>query len=248
MIAMVAAPVLAFLSAKLGGATAPESRHLIFLAPFMSLGLGNGLVRLTRRAHFALPVLVVLVVALEVSWAWHRTAPLFTWEPDQRQVARAEAAEWLAASARPDDVLFGYEPLFLGAWERNSHFSRVVVPRADDVLALRVLEHQTPVGRGIWVLDASKKNNVKARLEIDTVTPTPPALFEAKAFGPFLVIRTRDATLTPEAYLYAATRAMLVGRSLGIGDTDINLATLERASRTLRGYGPSLRGDSPGSR
>ena len=59
------------------------------------------------------------------------------------------------------------------------------------------------------------------------------ALFEAKAFGPFLVIRTKDATLTPEAYLYAATRAMLVGRSLGIGDTDINLATLEKAKNAI---------------
>ena len=37
-------------------------------------------------------------------------------------------------------------------------------------------------------------------------------------------------------------RAMLVGRSLGIGDTDTNLATVEKASRELRGYGPSLRG------
>jgi len=248
IIAMVVAPVLAFLSAKLGGATAPESRHLIFLAPFMSLALGNGLVTLTRRFRPALAVLVVAIIAAEVSWAWHRTAPLFTWEPNQRQAARAEAAQWLATSSRPDDVLFGYDPLFLGAWERNSSFSRIVVPRADDVLALHVLERQHPVGRGIWVLDASKRNNLKPRLEIDTVVPTPASLFEVRAFGPFLVIRTRDETLTPEAYLYAAARTMLVGRSLGIGDTDTNLATVEKASRTLRGYGPSLRGDSPDSR
>ena len=248
IIAMVAAPILAFLSAKLGGATAPESRHLIFLAPFVSLSLGNGLTTLTQRVRPALPMLVVAIVALEVSWAWHRTAPLFTWEPDQRQAARAEASRWLAASSRPDDVLFGYEPLFLGAWERNPAFSSIVVPRADEVLALRVLDGQHPVGRGIWVLDASKRNNVKARLEVEEVVPSPADLFDVRAFGPFLVIRTREATLTPEAYLYAATRAMLVGRSLGIGDTDTNLATVEKASRALRGYGPSLRGDSPDSR
>jgi len=248
LIAMTAVPTLAFLSAKLGGATAPESRHLIFLAPFLSLCLGNGLTLATRRFRPVLPALVAVIVVLELSWAWHRTAPLFTWEPDKRQAARAEASAWLASTSRPNDVLFGYEPLFLGAWERNPDFSRIVVPRADDVLALRVLERQVPVGRGVWVLDASKRNNLKARLEIDRVTPTPHELFEARAFGPFLVIRTRGETLTPEAYLQAATRAMLVGRSLGIGDTDINLATIENASRTLRGYGPSLRERSPDSR
>lgn len=248
LIAMAAAPIVAFLTAKLGGATAPESRHLISLAPFVSLCLANGLAQATRRFRPALPVLVALIVVLEVSWAWHRTAPLFTWEPDQRQAARAEASAWLATTSRPSDILFGYDPLFLGAWERNADFSRIVIPRADAVLALRVLERHTPVGRGVWVFDASKRNNVKARLEIDRVTPTPTVLFQAKAFGPFLVIRTRRDTLTPEAYLYAATRAMLVGRSLGIGDTDINLATVETASRTLRGYGPSLRDRSPGSR
>ena len=31
---------------------------------------------------------------------------------------------------------------------------------------------------------------------------------------------------------------MLVGRSLGIGDADVNLQTIERADRALRGYGP----------
>ena len=61
-------------------------------------------------------------------------------------------------------------------------------------------------------------------------------------------MRTREATVTPEAYLYAAARATLVGRSLGIGDSDINLQTIERAARTLRGYGPSLRSGSPDSR
>lgn len=248
VIAMVAAPTAAFLSARLGGSTAPESRHLLFLAPFYSVCLALGLVELTRRARPLLPLLVAVVLVAEVSWAWHRTAPLFAWEPDQRQVARAAAETWLAETARADDALFGYEPLYLGAWERNRAFSRNVVPRADAVLALRSLERQLPVGRGLWVLDASKRNNRAARLEIDPIGPTPSELFETRAFGPFLVIRTRERVLTPEAYLYAAGRAMLAGRSLGIGDTDINLGTIEQASRTLRGYGPSLRAESAGSR
>jgi Dolichyl-phosphate-mannose-protein mannosyltransferase len=248
VICMVVAPVAAFLLARLGGAAAPESRHLIFAAPFLSLAVGAGLVRVTKRAPVILPLLVVGLVVAEVSWAWHRTAPLFDWEPDKRQATRAEAETWLADTAQPDDILFGYEPLYLGAWERNHAFPRLVVPRADATLALRVLERTVPLGRGVWILDASERNNVKPRLEIDPVSPAPADAFEVRAFGPFLVIRTRQTTLTPEAYLYYAARAMLVGRSLGIGDADINLQTIERASRTLRGYGPSLRSFSSNSR
>ncbi len=37
-------------------------------------------------------------------------------------------------------------------------------------------------------------------------------------------------------------------RELGIGDADVNLQTIERANRTLRGYGPSLRLLSSSSR
>ena len=54
--------------------------------------------------------------------------------------------------------------------------------------------------------------------------------------------------MTEDAYLTAAARAMLAGRSLGIGDADVNLQTIERADRALRGYGPSLRLRSDNSR
>ena len=96
---------------------------------------------MTRRVPLVLPILVVGLLAAEVTWAWHRTPPLFEWEPDKRQVARAEAEAWLALSARKDDVLFGYEPLFLGAWETEpvvlaDASSLVPTPR----LALRLLE------------------------------------------------------------------------------------------------------------
>ena len=97
-----------------------------------------------------------------------RTRPLFEWEPDARQAARAEASTWLAATSRPDDVLFGFEPLYLGAWERNPDFPLTVLPRADSNLALRtLLELDRPLGRGVWVLDASERNNIKPALEID---------------------------------------------------------------------------------
>lgn len=248
VLAMVAAPVAAFLLARMGGAAAPESRHLIFVAPLLSLATAHGLVSATRRAPAVAVVALALLLVAEVSWAWHRTSPLFTWEPNKRQATRAEAESWLAATSRPDDVLFGYDPLFLGAWEHNRSFSRIVVPRADSTLALRTLRREAPLGRGVWVFDASERNNAKPRLEIEQRVPTPTAAFEARAFGPFLVVRTREPVVTPGAYLTYAARAMVVGRSLGIGDVDINMATVERAARVERGYGASRRESSPGSR
>jgi hypothetical protein len=194
------------------------------------------------RLPAAAIVLTVLLVSLEVGWAWHRTPQLFEWEPNKRQATRAQAESYLAATSRPDDLLFGYEPLYLGAWERNRSFSDVVIPRADAVLALKTLERQPkPLGRGVWILDASEHNNLKPRLEMENRDPGPPGVFETRVFGPFLVIRTRKPVLTVDAYVAAAARAELDGRSLGIGDADINMQTVERADRALRGYGPSLR-------
>lgn len=238
----------AFVLARLGGSASPESRHLIFLAPLFAIALAASIVRVGgRRPALAVGVVAVLVVA-DVAWAWHRTSPLFEWEPDARQAARAEAETWLAATSRPDDVLFGYEPLYLGAWERNRWFPADVVPRADPRLALRTLERAGQLGRGVWVLDASERNNIRPRLEIEYRLPTPAAAFEARVFGPFLVIRTREATRTPQVFLYDAARALLLGQQLGIGDADVNLQTVVRAEHTRRGYGPSLRSDSSNSR
>ena len=240
----------AFVLARLGGSAAPESRHLIFLAPLVGIAVAAGLVRLGRRWPAAGLATILALLALEAAWAWNRTPALFVWEPDVRQAARAEAEEWLARTSRPGDVFFGYEPLYLGAWERNRLVSRTIVPRADAELALRTLEREAPLGRGVWVLDASERNNIRRSLEIERRLPTPTAAFDARAFGPFLVLRTREPTTTPEAYLYYAARALLVGRhpSLGIGDVDVNLRTVVLATRDLRGYGPSLRSRSSTSR
>lgn len=249
VLCVIGIPVAAFLSARLGGSTSPESRHLIFVLPFFAIVVGAGILRSTRRVPVATVALTAVLVALEVGWAWHRTPQLFEWEPDKRQATRAQAESFLAATSRPDDVLFGYEPLYLGAWERNAAFPDVVVPRADATLALRTLRRlPKPLGRGVWILDASERNNLHPRLEIENRDPGPSGVFETHAFGPFLVIRTREPVRTDRAYVAAAARAMLAGRSLGIGDADVNLQTIERADQILRGYGPSLRLLSDNSR
>ena len=248
VVCLVGFSLAAFTLAKLGGSASPESRHLIFLAPFLAIAVAVTLVRIGRRTPTIAVALTIGLVLLEIAWAWHRTSPLFEWEPDARQAARAEAETWLAATSRPDDVLFGYEPLYLGAWERNRSFPDTVVPRADDRLALRVVERAGKLGRGVWVLDASRRNNLRPRLEIERRLPTPSAAYEARVFGPFLVLRTVEPVVTPQAFFHYSARALLVGQQLGIGDADVNIRTAVLAERVLRGYGPSLRSRSSNSR
>jgi Dolichyl-phosphate-mannose-protein mannosyltransferase len=231
---VLAVPALVFMSARLGQSTSPETRHLIFALPFMALAIAAGIVRLRRFA----PVALVALLAAQVAWTWQRTPQLFEWEPDVRQTARADASAYLAETTRPDDVLFGFDPLFLGAWERSGEFPLAVLPRADAKLALSTLEElEQPLGRGIWILDASDNNNFFRKLEIPLRSPAPREAFEVRRFGPFLVIRTALPTGTPERYLERAAQALQVGKDLYIGDADINLATVERATRALRGPG-----------
>jgi hypothetical protein len=246
---VIAVPVAALGAAELGGSASPESRHLIFALPFFAVAVAAGILRATRGLPALAAILAAGLVVAELAWAWQRTPPLFEWEPDARQAARADAEAWLARTGQPGDLLFGYEPLFLGAWERNRDFPRTVLPRADANLALRtLLRHERPLGRGVWVFDASERNNLSPALRIDARSPTPETAFTIARFGPFLVVRTRQPVVTPDRYLLLAGRAELLGRSLGIGDADVNLLTVERADRALRGYGASLRSLSSTSR
>jgi hypothetical protein len=61
------------------------------------------------------------------------------------------------------------------------------------------------------------------------VFPSPRSAFEARVYGPFLVIRSRRALQTRARYLSVSERVMRLGRRLGIGDADINLRALLRA-------------------
>jgi hypothetical protein len=226
-------PLAALVVARSTGS--PETRHLIFLLPFVALAVAAGLVRLGRVWGTA--ALAALLVA-QLAWAWDRTPELFEWEPEIRQEARADAAAYLAATTGPTDVLLGYDPLFLQAWQQKEDFPLVVLPRADADLALHnLLELERPLGHGVWVLDASKTTNFERSQTIPLVSPRPASAFEVRDFGPFLVIRTRDPVVTPDRYLLRAGQAMLVGKRLFLGDADINLPTIERAARALRGYG-----------
>jgi hypothetical protein len=230
---VVVTPFLFFLAARIrSGAASPESRHLIFALPFFAALLAVPLVRLARsRAGLAVAVAAVAALGTgEIAWGLHNTRTLYVGEAQIRSAARADASKWLASKSEPEDVLFGYDPLFLGAWEQNRGFSRTVVPRADTKLALHVLyRERKPLGRGIWVLDASDNNNFTPRLHIPLRRPRPAAKFEERVFGPFLVIRSRQPTRTIREFLLQTQAVQLVGQALYLGDSDINLLTVERA-------------------
>jgi hypothetical protein len=236
-----AVPAVALTAARLGHAASPESRHLIFALPFFGFVVAVGLLELGEwRPHLraVLPAAALaFLVAVQVAWAWDKTPALFEGEPASRVAARKAASAWLAETARPDDLFFGYDPLHLGAWERNKRVSRIVVPRADPKLALdTLLETQRPLGRGVWVFDASDTNNFDPRLDIPLRVPRPASAFEARVYGPFLVIRSRESTETPRTYLELSAKAMRIGKALFIGDADINAVTVSRATERLDTY------------
>lgn len=232
-------PALAMMVARVNGSAAPESRHLIFALPFFSMTVASGVVALARRQLRLAPALVALACGIliwgEVAWARHRTPPLFNGEPQARIDARSAASAWLARTSRPDDVLFGYEPIYLGAWELSSRVPRTIVPRADPKLALSALRAgPKPVGRGVWVFDASSHNNIEPRMTIPLRRPYPARDFEAEVFGPYLVIRTRRPAGTIKHYLSMASQVEILGKELYIGDADVNFFTVRRAAYLLR--------------
>src|SRR6185436_538758 len=102
--------------------------------------------------------------------------------------------------------------------------------RADPKLLDEALrDAKKPLGRGVWVFDAGDNNNFVKRNRVDLRLPFPRSEFEGRAYGPYLVIRTRAPTGTVARYLDDARKAELIGKSLGMGDADINYATIRSA-------------------
>jgi hypothetical protein len=234
---VVLVPAFAFMLATLHSTTSPEARHLIFALPFYSVLLALPLTTLARRGTpfvaVAAAAAAVIVVG-DVRWAHAKTPELFDGDPPGAARARDAAATWLASTSRSDDVLLGYAPVFLRAWEQNRAFSNNVLPRADPALfadALRGIHG--PLGRGIWVFDASATTNAEQRPTISFLLPRPRAEFEGRVYGPYLVIRTRQPLRTRARYIAVAKRVLQVGRSLAINDADVNLHTILLARSRL---------------
>jgi hypothetical protein len=234
---VIGTPVAAMLLARLGSSATPETRHLIFTLPFFMLVLGFAIVTISRRhgrwvAYFGLATLVVA----QLGWAYDKTPELFTGDPAERIAAREAAGRWLAATTRADDVFFGYDPVFLEASEHDPEIARVVLPRADAALASARLDSlPRPLGRGVWVFDAYDRTNCTCArtLRIEPRLPHPAGDYEARVFGPYLVIRTSEPIASPAEYLDRAAQVMVVGKLLLIGDADLNFVTVRRAADRL---------------
>src|SRR3954467_161338 len=230
---VVLVPAVAFTVATLHSTTSPEARHLIFALPFYSVLLALPLVTLARvSAPFAAIAVAIglLAVVGEIRWAHAKTPELFDGDPVGEAHARDAAASWLASTSRPDDVLLGYEPVFLRAWEQNRSFSSYILPRADPALFADSLNGiPRPLGRGVWVFDASDTTNARQRSTIPFVLPRPASEFEGRVYGPYLVVRTRRALVTRTRYIAVAKRVLRVGQALQINDADVNLHTIVQA-------------------
>jgi hypothetical protein len=233
-----AVPTAALMLARLGSAAVPETRHLIFALPFFAMLVAAGLVEIVRRAGPAgasvLWLGLAALVAVQIAWGWQRTPALYAGESPQRSQARGEAAAWLAGFLRPSDVLWGYNPLYLQAFEDGGRVGDVFVPRADPKLALRTLRSTpAPLGRGVWILDASN-GGITPRWEIEQRTPLGDD-FASRAFGPFLVIWTQTPVGAPSSYLRDTVGVQSIGKELGVSDSDLNYTTALRALDTLEG-------------
>ena len=180
---------LFFLVGRFGGSSAPESRHLIFVLPFLALAdrVGNPrrharrtLRRLAGSARRRRPAPVRGRLGLAQD-----PRALRAREPGAGRRARRRAT-WLAATSRPDDVLFAYEPLYLAAWERNrSAVSRTVVPRADPKLALETLEEANEAARARRLgLRRRRQQQLRQAHHIELRLPFPRSEFEGRAYRP----------------------------------------------------------------
>ena len=234
--AVALVPAAALLLSRAGSDLSLETRHLIFLLPFFVVSVAAGLLELGRRVPRGGRVLVGLavagLVAAQLAWGWRTSPWLYAGEPGEREAARTEAAAFLAATGRADDVLFGYEPTYLDAWGEGAPFGRVFVPRADAPLALEALQKAEPLGRGVWVLDASDElDSRRERMTVPELSPGP--RFEARAFGPFLIIRTQEPVSSVEGFLHDTVRVERMAQGLEIGDAWVNYSTAAAALEAL---------------
>jgi hypothetical protein len=232
-----------------GSTAAPETRHLIYMLPFVALLVAVGVDHLAGLAEaWARPVLAVLLLSLvtaELAWGYSLTPTLYAGEPAKREEAREAAADWLTPALRADDVLFGFDPVFLEARGNGAEVGETIVARADPQLALQALtEASRPLGHGVWVLDASEGNVIQggptSRLEIENRSPG--AGFEARAFGPFLVVRTLAPVRSPEAFLRATVEVQRLGQELRIETASLNYHTAAVALARLDGQRPLASG------
>jgi hypothetical protein len=233
-------PVVALLGARADNQVSPETRHLIFLLPYLDLFLATALVRIALRTRRAAPLVGVALVAVLVTGqlrsARHRTPDLFTAEPAARHDARLAAGSWLAAHAAPGTLLMGYEPVFYEAWRAEASFSSSVVARADSRVAAKQLRRYCGAfAQAAFVFDRenSYKEDVSepafAGLRRDLLA----AGYAAQRFDDYLVVLSATPGRTPRGFVRAAQPLLALARDAGVHNGDLELKTLQRATPLL---------------
>ena len=232
-----AVPLLALVVARSSGS--PETRHLIFLLPFLALAVGAG----TRRGSAVCgrrspsprssslrspgPGTGRPICSSGSRTSGRRRAPTRPRTSPRRRGPTTCCSATTRSSCRPGS--------------RRSDFPLEVLPRADADLALHnLLDARAPArprrlglrreqDDELRALAARSRSPRRARLRPSRCATSARSSSSARA----------QPVVTPERYLLRAGQAMLVGKRLFLGDADINLPTIERAARALRGYGAS---------
>jgi len=136
----------------------------------------------------------------------------------------------LAALARgwaPAALTIGLVVLLAGEVAWGAHRTPLMYK---DTLA----EAEKRLGRGVWVFDATDQLDAsKQRFTVSAVSPGPQ--FETRAFGPFLIVRSKDPTETAETFLRDTAIVAYQGKLIGIGDAGLNYQTAVTALARLQG-------------
>jgi hypothetical protein len=86
----------------------------------------------------------------------------------------------------------------------------------------------------VWVFDATDQLDAsKQRFTVPSVSPGPQ--FEARAFGPFLLVRTKRPVGDVETFFRDTAVVQYKGKLIGIGDAGLNYQTAVTALRRLQG-------------
>ena len=243
-------------SAELGDSTSPESRHLIFVLPVLRAasspsGCSQRLARrltgvVVGRARCSL-------LAAEVAWGWDKTPPALRGRALRAIEARKAASAWLAADARPDDVLFGYEPALPRRLGARAHglLETPSCPGPTRSSRSPLYGRRAALGRGVWVFDASDTNNFTQSMHDPAALPDAPARSSRRACSDRSSSFAAESRRGPRARSSSrrGRRSSSVSRSTSATRTS-TCVTVDRALRSRLERGPCrVRArSSPGSR
>ena len=223
-------PALALLAAGSGPGVSLETRHLIFLLPFVTMAIAAGVLqdrvgggpRRARRGGDPPRVPPRLAGRLG-----DRPDALALYRRARGASGRAGRGRALAGRVRRARTTCS-SATSRPTWTPGTKEPRTARSSSrGPTLASPSRRSRTPASRsggasGCWT-PRTTSTMAEARLTIPEGSPGP--AFETAAFGPFLVVRTVDPTITPATFLQATLEVQALAAELGIGDAGRNAQT-----------------------